>query len=253
MNLHTNILLSVLIVVIGSAVAVAAWDPGDSHKMHYPQLPDPTGWDVLQTRTCIPNAYALADDWQCAETGPVSDIHYWYSRNGYNGISPPPFTLPLTVRIRADIPAGESPTGYSIPGDILWERDFSEHGTEYEFRYYGSGLQGWYDPVDAIVLPDDHQSYFQLNIPDISDPFIQQAGEIYWLELLQPYCSPGLGWKTSQDHFNDNAVYWWNGGYHRLTDPVSGDRLDFAFVITPEPATLCLLAFGGLAVLRWKR
>jgi hypothetical protein len=41
------------------------------HKMHFPQLPDPTGWDV--------RAYCIEDDWQCSETGYVSDIHFWGS------------------------------------------------------------------------------------------------------------------------------------------------------------------------------
>ena len=51
--------------VIGMiAVPVLAdWDIGDGHKMHYPQLPDPNGWDVNITNTLV------FDDWQCGGSG----------------------------------------------------------------------------------------------------------------------------------------------------------------------------------------
>lgn len=38
-----------------------------------------------------------------------------------------------------------------------------------------------------------------------------------------------------------------------LTDPLTGTSLDLAFVITPEPLSLALLAAGGLALLRRRR
>jgi hypothetical protein len=50
--------------------AETSWD----HKMHFPQLPDPTGWDV--------KAGCLEDDWECSETGYVTDIHFWGSWHG---------------------------------------------------------------------------------------------------------------------------------------------------------------------------
>ena len=34
------------VMAMVAPAAVADWDPGDGHKMHYPQLPDPNGWDV---------------------------------------------------------------------------------------------------------------------------------------------------------------------------------------------------------------
>ena len=42
--------------------------------MHFPQLPDPNGWDVSLMQPRI-----IADDWLCTGTGPVSDIHGWIS------------------------------------------------------------------------------------------------------------------------------------------------------------------------------
>ena len=51
--------------------ALADWDIGDGHKMHYPQLPDPNGWDVNLTGNKV------FDDWRCGGSGPVDDIHFW--------------------------------------------------------------------------------------------------------------------------------------------------------------------------------
>ena len=37
-------------LILGAAPAAADWDPNGepatNHKMHYPQYPDPSGWDV---------------------------------------------------------------------------------------------------------------------------------------------------------------------------------------------------------------
>ncbi len=58
----------------GPGPGQCGWQSGDPHKMHFPQLPDVEGWDVDVTYANI-----LADDWKCSETGPVEDIHFWYS------------------------------------------------------------------------------------------------------------------------------------------------------------------------------
>ena len=63
----------VSVLLFGAPVALGDWDPGDGHKMHYAQLPKPGGWDVAF------NFSRLADDWECSETGPVKDIHFWVS------------------------------------------------------------------------------------------------------------------------------------------------------------------------------
>ncbi len=70
--------------------------------MHYPQLPDPGGWDVVFSTW-------LADDWQCTETGPVSDIHFWVSwKNDFPGA-----INRVSVKIYSNDPCG--PGGYSDP------------------------------------------------------------------------------------------------------------------------------------------
>ena len=68
---------SLAILCLGAflvAPVLADWDPGDGHKMHFPQLPDEEGWDVNATFPKV-----LADDWTCSGTGWVEDIHFWGS------------------------------------------------------------------------------------------------------------------------------------------------------------------------------
>jgi len=86
--------LLVLVGLLASATAARAdWipnaaDPMDAtnHKMHFPQMPDLDGWDVSFWSAhefdpgVVPPYTAFAwpsgDDWQCAGTGSVTDIHF---------------------------------------------------------------------------------------------------------------------------------------------------------------------------------
>lgn len=200
------ILISTLLIITGILV-VADWDPDDGYKMHYPQLPDEDGWDVYSTIGLADYPQiCLADDWQCSETGPVDEIHFWGSwKNGIEGN-----ILGFTIAIHADIPADPPTVPYSRPGEILWERTITSFLTVHiESETY----QGWYNPYDETIIYDDHTDYYQYNIIDIDDPFIQEVDTIYWLRVsaiveedptgLQPL----WGWKSSEDHWNDDACW----------------------------------------------
>jgi len=248
--------LSIAVLLGMVASSQADWFPGDSYKMHYPQLPDPNGWDVNFVRPKV-----LADDWLCTETGPVSDIHFWYS---FNFDQPVPIES-IHLSIHSDIPA--SPTGaFSRPGELLWSRDLVPGEWLDLYPYPGaSGSQGWYDPNTGLVIPDNHQLTGQINvrIPE-AEAFIQKEGTIYWLDIsiLSPVSgtTAGIGWKTTKDHFNDDAVWGdftdtgdvvWN----ELRDPTTQESLDLAFVITtvPEPNAILLSTLGGSLLLVWRR
>jgi hypothetical protein len=102
----------------------------------------------------------------------------------------------------------------------------------------------------------DHQQVWQINL--LIDPlgaFIQQESEVYWLEISFGPQEANIGWKQSgSTQFRDDAVYRVDPGFDWLPiEDDSGARMDMAFVITPEPATLSLLALGGLALLRRRR
>lgn len=164
----TAIILAMGVAVGLSAVPAAAdWNPGDGHKMHYPQLPDPEGWDVKFTDPIV-----LADDWRCSRNGPVDDVHFWFSSRDDQQFE----IQNVHVSIHEDDRTG----AYSKPGVLRWERDFGP--AEIVVRQYGDGQQGWIDPLGDWMI-DDHSLYHQVNITKIRQPFTQEEGKIYWLDL----------------------------------------------------------------------
>jgi hypothetical protein len=141
----------------------------------------------------------------------------------------------------------------------------------------GSPPEQFFDPNTNQILGTDRQIW-QYNFVDIPDPFIQEEGKIYWLDVqaLVPDTSPFLfGWKTTnpQDprtpHFLDDAVFADTPGfgapailpYRELRYPAghayAGQSIDLAFVITgvPEPGSLMLLIVAMLPLgfkRRWR-
>ncbi len=251
-NLKSFLLCAAVIVLTVAGGAFGDWNPGDPHKMHFPQLPQLYGgWDV-QILNPSPQAYnQLADDWLCTESGLIDEIHLWIS---WEYDSPNPITS-VRVRIYADIPAAQNTLGYSTPGNCIsgagdWVFNASEG--EFTVRHYGTGNQGWYDPLNNICRPNDHYNCYQINITDIvntlsdqpnTTPVDQVQGTIYWLSFrVIREGDHKMGWKTSENHFQDIAV--WNkpmgGGVYqwtRLYDCQTGECLGFAFVIDNKNMT----------------
>ena len=207
------------LLIASGTIAVADWEVGDGHKMHFPQLPDPTGWDVDF------HDWLLGDDWRCSESGPITDIHFWISWFD-DAVMDIPW---IKVMIYSNF---EGPP--STPGELLWSRTFDID----QFIIAGpwNGDQGWLWPYGEFI-EHNHFMYWQINIPDIDDPWPQEEGQIYWLVIGMPYYDPpaAVGWKTSQDHFMDAAVWGGEASWEPITDPISGENIDFAFVITGEP------------------
>ena len=267
------------LVALLAAPALADWYEGDGHKQHWPQLPDPNGWDIDIT---YPNV--VADDWRCSQTGPVTDFHVWISiENDWMDQIPDPPNPSLgdltlvsiewsRVRIFKDIPVGAQGNEYSMPQEIpVWERVFAPDELILNPNP-GFGVQGWANPSEPSWIPDNHDLYYQINIVDFDDPFIQHEGEIYWLELTVKMIDNPLGsrvgWKTTRPFkeplagWNDDAVYGiedpgaptnWNELW--LNNQPFGVSLDMAFVTTPEPTGLALAALGliGLAAVARRR
>ncbi|MBN1787336.1 MAG: PEP-CTERM sorting domain-containing protein [Sedimentisphaerales bacterium] len=234
-------------ILMFSPLAFGDWDPGD--PAIYYQLPDPTGWDVYAEWQ-----YGVADDWTADSTMAITDIHFWGSwKDDIVGS-----TGDILLRIRSNDTSGY----FARPGNVLWESVISEE--DYTTRLYTTGNQGWYDPRwEDRWYPNNHEEMYQYNIDYIEDPFIQEEGETYWLEISMDYYGCHWGWKTAEEVNGSPAVFWdtygYCGGYwQQLKEPAGWcwpsppQYLDVAFVLTPEPATLLLLV-SGIALIRKKR
>lgn len=236
---------ALLALALITNTAHADWNAGDPHKMHFPQPPDPLGFDVDFTAP-----HTIADDWRCSETGPVQDIHFWFSAKGdwLNLNNPLPAQIQnIHVVIHADVPVGPN-NPYSKPGAILWQRDFTIGAAAtnvVKIRQNGVGPQWWYDPVTGFLAPNDHNNIFQCNITRITDGFYQKKGTIYWLEVSVTAIAP-VGWKSSNqaqypppfinNHFQDDATFFIQAAgwieIHYPAGPKQGQSMDMAFVIT---------------------
>ena len=235
------LLVCAILLFVGAPLALADWDPQDGHKMHWPQEPKMDGWDVSWT-----NVWSLGDDWQCSQTGPVEDIHFWVSFK--YGEGDPCNILNFNVEIWSNDPCGMSDpcdVPWSHPDELLW---MYVHPT-FTYRYVDTAPEGWFDPFQGSYNYPDHFGCWQINITDIPDPcaFIQQEDEIYWLIINDMVTSEFIevGWKQSgSDSFMDDAV-WWDGTFapfwNEIYDPCTYESMDLAFVITggeEEPETV---------------
>jgi hypothetical protein len=208
-----------------------AGEPWPDHKMHFPQLPDEIGWDVFASAPFI----SLADDWQCSQTGPVEDIHFWGSwkdRDG-NPLSDDVGQIQwFEFRIWSNLPVGHpgNPYPYSIPGDLLWERNEWVPGTPHD----PPTLESWYDPLAGVDFCNDHVPYWRYDFVDIPDPFVQMKDSIYWLEISAVLADSFYqwGWKSSRDHFEDDAVFRApTGQWVEMYEPPRCNWFDAEFVV----------------------
>ncbi|MBN2455188.1 MAG: hypothetical protein JXB29_01415, partial [Sedimentisphaerales bacterium] len=231
----------------GSSDPVVKW-------IQPPDLREYYGIDVDATDEQVWQPQVLADDYQCEEQGPITEIIIWGS--WYHDYLPygDPTAVSFTLSIHDDIPASMSPTGYSMPGNILWMKTFWPG--EFDVWQFAQGLfEGWYVPcaeppyydryADTICWEydfyiDDIEAFWQMGEPGFP--------VTYWLNVqATPVFDPGFpepirfGWKTTppEFHWNDDAVWglgqdppaMWYELKYPLGHNFQGQTADLAFAI----------------------
>jgi hypothetical protein len=236
----------------------------------YQQLPDLNlGMDVLYTFNPPQYNKILADDFPCTQTGPITDITIWgswlYDQVPTNNLGQP-VAPTFDLSFHSNVPAGVD-TAYSHPGAQLWDQTFLPSSTS----IYASNVnERFYNPNNNTIIGTDTKVWqYDIHIP-VSNAFIQTYGNIYWLNV-QALLPPGynntnyvFGWKTSFQHFQDDAVYVDNAflsgqptnGWRPMTDPQYGYSLDQAFELSttvPEPGTFVLVGSSAVVLLVLRR
>lgn len=231
---------------------------GSAATVKWTQNPDTaaTGIDVDVTTDIPPTWPATigADDFQCTTTGPITTITLWGSwyddvLSGGNASN-----ATFTLSIREDIPANRSGTGYSMPGKVLWRKEFAKG--EFTVESQATSAQGFYSPTNVTYEQNNHRTMYKYTFKIASSDAFRQTGTtaqpvIYWL-TAQAYLihSPGsvatrFGWKSAATHWNDAAVYGngeepFSGSWSKLTYPKghssSSKPVDLAFAIETEQA-----------------
>jgi len=287
MNATRTLALACIIALALAPAAWADWTPDKPAKwVQFPDLGD-TGLDVRCGPNFRPNflwddmVKTLADDFECYSTGPITSVHIWGSwLNDDLPMGMDPGAVDFELSLHKDIPASESPTGYSIPDpDPIWDMHFP--AGSFQVRMEADNLyEQFYDPNQDMGIPVPPlngiigqdtvcwQYNFDLAAAGTIPPVQEGTPDrpiIYWLDVTAfPHDDQAVfGWKTSLDHWNDDAVYWDDIAgadalpkelRYPMLHPYEGDSIDLAFVIVPEPATMLILLGGGaLAAVRRRR
>jgi hypothetical protein len=248
--------------MLSGASVLADWPQNNTNVAKWFQFPDRSsaGYDILSGTLPGGNGLPiiLADDFQCTQTGPITDIHIWASWLGVaasTSTTVPP--IPITLGIWSDVPAVTNATGRvpSHPGTNLWSQTFA--AGQYVARPVASVPNGetfWDpDPAPAGAVLGTEFILWQYNFYP-TNPFVQKFGTNYWLSVQAGTAQTGtsqplFGWKTTAtNHWNDDAVFGHVdpasgqavGDWKELIDPKTPAgtpqrSLDFSFVLTTPP------------------
>jgi len=260
-GLMKRLILTSLCVLIVTGTSFGDWP-----TPKWVQLPNETtyGMDVRMDRNDEEDERFLADDFLCSITEKITDIHFWGSwKNDVEGE-----ITNIHLSIHSDIPADQLP--YSRPGEQLWAMDFSQFDKQL-YRDISPNYERWWDPVNQLYLRDGDSRIWQYNINIDPLAAFEQRGTpenpiVYWLDIYVETDGKGqFGWKTSSQHWNDDAVLgvpnptggpgmsWSELTYPYSIPPWMENSVDFAFVVTPEPGTILLLGTGLLTVISRRR
>jgi hypothetical protein len=213
-----------------------------AQEVKWAQLPDgsPNGLDVDATQP-----YILSDDFQCTESGMITEIDFWASWLYDELPGGDPNNVAFTLSLHSDVPMGVD-LPWSHPGDVLWLHTFGPG--ECVAQPWGPGEEGWLEPPDMYLpFADTMMWFYTCPIPP-ADWYQQEEGTIYWLDIqATPLFSAYFGWKTSVDHWNDDGVWamgaepipapMWNELRYPAGHPLFPMSIDLAFQIQGQPCT----------------
>jgi len=167
------------------------------------------GWD--EPSVYIPAMPPMmADDWECKDERPITDIHWWGSFLGWTQPTIPAAILPKAfhIGIWTDVPKGSDPQypNFSHPGVLVWENYCDS------FAWNFAGYD--HDPRSQM----DNEACFQFNQLLSQDEWFHQppmdatqTGRVYWLSIAAIYDTTQQimypwGWKTREHFYNDDAI-----------------------------------------------
>ena len=175
------------------------------------------GWDEVSNYNNLPDPI-MADDWECADDRPITDIHWWGSFKGWTQPHLPPI-LPIAFRIGiwTDVPLGADGLNYSHPGQLIWENVCTT--SVWNFAGYDVDPRCEYPEYPC----EENETCFQWAQFLNQDEWFRQdpmgddgtTPNIYWLSIAPvygpnvDYADPDFypwGWKTRKHFFNDDAV-----------------------------------------------
>jgi hypothetical protein len=208
------------------------------------------GWDDVSIYGDAgePGFPIVADDWECRDGRPVTDIHWWGSYEGWYD-DDPPFDPPppqyqpsqFHIGVWTDVPATGSE--FSHPGILLqeWIVNLSDLNEQY------AGC----DFYEGTMQNPDTCFYYDFEIPEgewfFQDPDVDH---VYWLSISAIYPNNELpseylwGWKTRKPEWNDDAVRIFAPDAPKVSDPyLDGEPIetaeegswDTSFVLTSLP------------------
>jgi hypothetical protein len=157
------------------------------------------GWDE---RSLYQQPPIAADDWECTDERPVTDIHWWGSFINWTQPVPPVLPKAFHLAIWTDVPKNPPEVPFSHPGTLVWEH-FCD---TYTWNFAG------YDKDPRGIYQNEACFQFHQYIPQ-DKWFYQDPGpngrNVYWLSIAAIYdVTPQYpwGWKTRPHFWNDDAV-----------------------------------------------
>lgn len=225
--------VALLLLVLAQCAGVASVAP-----VKWTQAPDMNRGMTFSSELKVPSI--VADDWECRDGLPVTDIHwwgsYWMTPGGYTHycdslLPAAPGVLGFNISIWTDVPAVPGqPFGFSHPGDIVKTYLVQGNSNEAFFANTAGGRPVYYY---SLVLPREEW-------------FLQEQGKVYWLSIqanLGDDRERQWGWHESREHWNDGAVQNFKGsGWFVLENNIYKSDMSFELTTIPEPGGL--LAFG---------